>query len=126
METKNYAQLSNETLEHHKRLQQMQDKNLKDFQNLSYEDKASKICQHIDNVLEYEDCQDQFTQEDTEALAMKLATRCTEYTDEEKEVMDLFYSYHEEGINDADVEVQYIYAMTAGHELWTNYWRIME
>ena len=114
METKNYAQLSNETLEHH---QQTQDKNLKDFKNLSYEDKASKICQHIDNVLENEY---QFTQEETEALAMKLATRCTEYTDAEKDVMDIFYYYHEEGINDADVEVQYIYAMTAGHEMWNN------
>ena len=118
METKNYTQLSKATLE---QMQQTQDKNLKDFKNLSYEDKASKICQHIDNVLENEDYQDQFTQEETEALAMKLATRCTEYyTDAEKDVMDLFYYYHEEGINDADVEVQYIYAMTAGHELWNN------
>ena len=100
------------TIQHYSMLRQKELDERKYFSNLSQEEKVKHICFQIELVLEYEDILDQYTNEETDALSAKIASGTTttnDYTEDELEVMDMFYSYHEEGINDANVEVQYIF-----------------
>ena len=90
-------------------MHEMKIKERKDFDNLSSEHKAKRISFHIENALEYEDCLEQYSEDETDALAMKIATGCTTYTDSEEYILKLFYSCHEQGINDAIYEIQFIY-----------------
>ena len=87
----------------------MQEKERNDFNSLSQEEKVKHIRFQIENAIEYEDCLEEYSEEETDALATKIANGSTDYTDEEKDIMGMFYSCHEDGINDANYEVQYIY-----------------
>ena len=100
------------TIQHYSILRQKELDERKYFYNLSQEEKVKHICFQIELVLEYEDILDQYTNEETDALSAKIASGTTttnDYTEDELEMMDMFYSYHEHGINDANVEVQYIF-----------------
>jgi len=100
------------TIQHHSMLRQKELDERKYFYSLSQEEKVKHICFQIELVLEYEDILEQYTNEETDALSAKIASGTTttnDYTEDELEVMDMFYSYHEEGINDANIEVQYIF-----------------
>lgn len=90
-------------------MHEMKIKERKDFDNLSHEDKAKRICFHIESALEYEDQLEQYSEEETDALAMKIATGCTTYTDTEEYILKLFYSCHDDGIKDANYEINFIY-----------------
>lgn len=90
-------------------MHEKQNKERKDFDNLSKQEKAKRICFHIESALEYEDCLERYSEEETDTLAMKIATGCTNYTDSEEYILKLFYSCHEQGINDAIYEIQFIY-----------------
>ena len=87
----------------------MQDKERNDFDSLSKEEKVKHIRFQIENALEYEDLLEEYSEEETDALATKIANGSTDYTNEEKDIMDVFESCHEHCINDANYEVQYIY-----------------
>ena len=87
----------------------MQDKERNDFNSLSKEEKIKHIRFQIENALEYEDLLEEYSEEETDELATKIANGSTDYTNEEKDLMDVFESCHEDGINDANYEVQNIY-----------------
>ena len=94
---------------HHSTLKKMQDKERNDFNSLSKEEKIKHIRFQIENALEYEDLLEEYSEEETDELATKIANGSTDYTNEEKDLMNVFESCHEHGINDANYEVQYIY-----------------
>ena len=102
-----YVEISTES--HHSTLKKMQDKERNDFNSLSQEEKVKHIRFQIENALEYEDLLEEYSEEETDELATKIANGSTDYTNEEKDLMNVFESCHEHGINDANYEVQYIY-----------------
>ena len=100
------------SIDHCSNILQKQDNERKYFNSLSQEEKAKQICIQIESVLEYEDCLEQYTNEETDNLSAKIASGTTntdDYTDDELEVMNMFYYYHEESINDANEEIKYIF-----------------
>ena len=50
-----------------------------------------------------------YTEEVIKSLSVKITTKSRNYTDDEKELMNTFISFYEEGINDTSVEIQFIF-----------------
>ena len=126
---------SSVSIEHRSKLYKMQKKERNDFNNLSQEEKVKKISGHIEHVI-HEDEEDSvvseedsvvseedsvvseedeskdesfYTEEVIKSLSVKITTKSRNYTDDEKELMNTFISFYEEGINDTSVEIQFIF-----------------
>ena len=125
--------LSSVSIEHRSKLYKMQKKERNDFNNLSQEEKVKKIYGHIEHVIHEEDVSEEdsvvseedsvvddaeedeskdesfYTEEVIKSLSVKITTKSRNYTDDEKELMNTFISFYEEGINDTSVEIQFIF-----------------
>jgi len=94
---------------HFEKMKKTQDERIM-FDNISKEEKMKRVRFHIENVLEYEDCLEEYTNEETDALAYKIINCSSYYSDpKQKKAIKMFYSCYEETINDANYEIQYIY-----------------
>ena len=86
-----------------------------DFNSLTQSEKAERIKPYFDDVIDENDYLEEDYKDNlkniTSGLALKIASgTTTNYTLEEKEVMEMFYNYYEEErLNDADYEVTYIF-----------------
>jgi hypothetical protein len=94
---------------HCEKIKKTQDERIM-FDDLSKEEKMKRVRFHLENVLEYEDCLEEYTNEETDALAYKIVNGANYYPDpKQKKALNMFYSCYEESINDANYEIQYIY-----------------
>ena len=129
---------SSVSIEHRSKLYKMQKKERNEFNNLSQEEKVKKIYGHIEHVIHEEDVSEEdsvvseedsvvseedsvvseedeskdesfYTEEVIKSLSVKITTKSRNYTDDEKELMNTFISFYEEGINDTSVEIQFIF-----------------
>jgi hypothetical protein len=104
------SEMGIETKIHCENIKKTQDNERIMFDNLSKEEKVKRVRFHLENVLEYEDCLEEYTNEETDALANRIVNGSTYYPDlKQKKAIKMFYSCHEESINDANYEIKYIY-----------------
>jgi hypothetical protein len=102
--------LSGVSTEHCSKLYKMQKKERNEFNNLSQEEKVKKIYGHIQHVIhDDEDEESCYTEDVIKSLSVKIITKSRNYTYDEKELMNTFISFYEKGINDASVEIQFIF-----------------